>query len=128
MCPQVCAACHSVYQLHFRDLVGVAYTEDEAKAMAAEIETMDGPNDEGEPYERPGRLSDPLPRCASIASHQSCALRYSRAVTALLVVSATGYCDLRTVNAPVVRLPFGRREWRGWPSHGADRFSSSQIW
>ena len=64
---QVCAACHSVYQLHFRDLVGVAYTEDECKAMATEIEVMDGPNDEGEPYERPGRLSDPLPRCAPIA-------------------------------------------------------------
>ncbi len=61
---QVCAACHSVYQLHFRDLVGVAYTEDEVKAMALEVEVMDGPNDEGEQYERAGRLSDPLPRRA----------------------------------------------------------------
>ena len=34
---QVCAACHSVNQLHYRDLVGVAYTEEEAKAMAAEV-------------------------------------------------------------------------------------------
>lgn len=59
---QVCAACHSVYQLHFRDLVGVAYTEEEAKAMALEIEVPDGPNDEGEMFERLGRLSDPLPR------------------------------------------------------------------
>ncbi|KAK9808701.1 hypothetical protein WJX72_002209 [[Myrmecia] bisecta] len=59
---QVCAACHSVNQIHFRDLVGVAYTEEEAKAMAAEIEMEDGPNDEGETYMRPGRLSDPLPR------------------------------------------------------------------
>jgi len=59
---QVCAACHSVYQLHFRDLVGVAYTEEEMKAAALEIEMTDGPGDDGEPYERPGRLSDPLPR------------------------------------------------------------------
>ena len=58
---QVCAACHSVNQLHYRDLVGVAYTEEEAKAMAAEAEVTDGPNDEGEMFERPGRLSDPLP-------------------------------------------------------------------
>ena len=58
---QVCAACHSVNQLHFRNLVGVAYTEEEAKAMAAEVEVTDGPNDEGEMFERPGRLSDPLP-------------------------------------------------------------------
>jgi ubiquinol-cytochrome c reductase cytochrome c1 subunit len=34
---QVCAACHSVNQLHYRDLVGVAYTEEEAKEMAAEV-------------------------------------------------------------------------------------------
>lgn len=30
--------------------------------MAAEAEVADGPNDEGEMFERPGRLSDPLPR------------------------------------------------------------------
>ncbi len=35
---QVCAACHSMQQLHFRNLVDVAYTEDEAKTMAADIE------------------------------------------------------------------------------------------
>lgn len=29
--------------------------------MAAEIEVVDGPNDEGEMFERPGRLSDVLP-------------------------------------------------------------------
>ena len=58
---QVCAACHSVSQLHYRNLVGVAYTEEEAKAMAAEAEVTDGPNDEGEMFERPGRLSDPYP-------------------------------------------------------------------
>lgn len=58
---EVCAACHSVNQLHFRDLVGVAYTEDEAKEMAAEIEIEDGPNDEGEMFYRPGKLSDSLP-------------------------------------------------------------------
>lgn len=34
---QVCAACHSVNQIHYRDLVGVAYTEEEAKEMAAEV-------------------------------------------------------------------------------------------
>lgn len=34
---QVCAACHSVNQLYFRNLVGVAYTEEEVKEMAAEV-------------------------------------------------------------------------------------------
>jgi ubiquinol-cytochrome c reductase cytochrome c1 subunit len=37
---QVCAACHSVQQLHFRNLVDVAYTEEEAKSMAADVEVM----------------------------------------------------------------------------------------
>ena len=38
---QVCAACHSVQQLHYRNLVGVAYTEEEAKEMAAEVGACD---------------------------------------------------------------------------------------
>ena len=37
MYQQVCAACHSVQQVHYRNLVGVAYTEEEAKEMAAEV-------------------------------------------------------------------------------------------
>lgn len=59
---QVCAACHSVEQLSYRNLVGVAYTEDEVKEMAAEVDVMDGPNGEGEMFERPGKLSDKLPK------------------------------------------------------------------
>lgn len=58
---QVCAACHSMQYVHWRQLVGVAYTEEEAKALAAETEVKDGPNDEGEYFLRPGRLSDKLP-------------------------------------------------------------------
>lgn len=47
--------------VHYRNLVGVCFSEDEAKALAAEVEVEDGPNDAGEMYERPGKLSDPLP-------------------------------------------------------------------
>ncbi|GKE13767.1 cytochrome c1-1, heme protein, mitochondrial-like protein isoform X1, partial [Tanacetum coccineum] len=42
----------------YRDLVGAAYTEEETKAMAAEIELVDGPNDEGEMFTRHRKLSD----------------------------------------------------------------------
>lgn len=59
---EVCASCHSMSLISYRDLVGVAYTEDETKAMAAEIEVVDGPNDEGEMYTRPGKLSDRFPQ------------------------------------------------------------------
>jgi len=33
--------------VHYRNLVGVAYTADEAKALASEIEVSDGPDDNG---------------------------------------------------------------------------------
>ena len=58
---QVCASCHSLDLVHYRDLVGVCYTEEEAKEMAMEIEVMDGPDDEGEMFERPGKLADKFP-------------------------------------------------------------------
>ncbi|KAF7819450.1 cytochrome c1-2, heme protein, mitochondrial [Senna tora] len=59
---EVCASCHSMSLISYRDLVGVAYTEEEVKAMAAEIEVTDGPNDEGEMFTRPGKLSDRFPQ------------------------------------------------------------------
>lgn len=58
---QVCAACHSLNLVAYRNLVGVAYTEDEVKAMAEEVEVTDGPNDQGEMFQRPAKLSDKLP-------------------------------------------------------------------
>lgn len=55
---QVCAACHSLKYLAYRNLVGVCFTEDEAKAEAAEALVTDGPNDKGKMFQRPGKLSD----------------------------------------------------------------------
>jgi len=59
---EVCSTCHSMEQIAFRNFVGVTHTEEEAKMMAEEIEVTDGPNDEGEMFERPGKLSDYLPK------------------------------------------------------------------
>lgn len=58
---EVCAACHSLDRIAWRNLVGVSHTADEAKAMAEEVEYQDGPNDEGEMFMRPGKLSDYMP-------------------------------------------------------------------
>lgn len=58
---QVCAACHSMNHTCFRHLVGVSHTEEEAKALAAEANYIDGPAENGEMFERPGKLSDPFP-------------------------------------------------------------------
>ncbi|KAF8011016.1 hypothetical protein BT93_J1600 [Corymbia citriodora subsp. variegata] len=59
---QACASCHSTTLISFRDHAGVAYAEEEVKAMAAEITVVDGPNDEGEMFTCPGRLGDPAPQ------------------------------------------------------------------
>ncbi|HCM83894.1 MAG TPA: cytochrome c1 [Alphaproteobacteria bacterium] len=55
---QVCAACHSMRQLSYRNLSALGYDENQIKAIAAEYMITDGPNDEGEMFERPGRPSD----------------------------------------------------------------------
>ncbi|XP_063224661.1 cytochrome c1, heme protein, mitochondrial [Bacillus rossius redtenbacheri] len=58
---QVCAACHSLRFIAYRNLVGVSHTETEAKAEAAEVMVKDGPNELGEYFMRPGKLSDYVP-------------------------------------------------------------------
>lgn len=58
---QVCAACHSLNYVAFRNLVNVTHTEEEAKELAKEAEVLDGPNDDGEMFMRPGKLSDYFP-------------------------------------------------------------------
>lgn len=58
---EVCSTCHSLERIAWRNLVGVSHTVDEAKNMAADVEYKDGPNDEGEMFDRPGKLADYLP-------------------------------------------------------------------
>ena len=54
----VCAGCHSLKRVAYRNLEALGYSEGQIKAMAAEYTVMDGPNDEGEMFERPARPSD----------------------------------------------------------------------
>lgn len=55
---EVCATCHSLSLLAYRDLAALGYGEEEIKAYAANYEVMDGPNDEGEMFTRPAIPSD----------------------------------------------------------------------
>lgn len=55
---QICASCHGLKLVAYRTLVNVAYTEDEVKELAAEVEYPDDPGEDGEPQDRPGKLSD----------------------------------------------------------------------
>lgn len=58
---QVCAACHSLQYVHYRHMVDVFLTEEEARAEAADIMVEDGPDDSGKMFMRPGKLSDHVP-------------------------------------------------------------------
>jgi len=59
---QVCSSCHSIERIRWRELVGVTHTEEEVKDMCKEVDVLDGPNDEGEMFERPAKLFDKLPK------------------------------------------------------------------
>lgn len=55
---EVCAACHSLRLVHYRNLTAIGFSEDQVKEIAAEVEIEDGPDAEGEMFDRPGRPSD----------------------------------------------------------------------
>jgi ubiquinol-cytochrome c reductase cytochrome c1 subunit len=59
---EVCSACHSLKRVSFRQLQDLGFPEAEVKSLAAGYTITDGPNDAGDMFERPGRLSDYLPR------------------------------------------------------------------
>ncbi len=61
MYKQVCAACHSMRFVYYRQLVDVSHTRDEAKAEAAEAMIPDGPDEFGNMFTRPGKILDQFP-------------------------------------------------------------------
>ncbi len=58
---EVCSGCHGLRFIAFRNLAALGYGEDEIKAIAADYSIEDGPNEEGDMFERPGRPSDRFP-------------------------------------------------------------------
>ena len=58
---EVCASCHSMKYLSYRNLAeegGPEFSEEQAKAIASNFEITDGPNSDGEMFTRPAKLSD----------------------------------------------------------------------
>ena len=58
---EVCASCHSMKYLSYRNLSekgGPEFSVAEAKAIASSFEVTDGPNADGEMFQRPAKLSD----------------------------------------------------------------------
>ena len=74
---EVCSSCHSMQYLSYRNLGepgGPEFSKPEVKAIAASVEIEDGPDSQGDMFDRPGRPSDkfksPYPNVnASIAAN-----------------------------------------------------------
>ena len=61
---EVCSNCHSLKLLAFRNLAdpgGPDFTEAQAAAIAATFQVTAGPNDQGEMFQRAGKISDRFP-------------------------------------------------------------------
>jgi ubiquinol-cytochrome c reductase cytochrome c1 subunit len=50
----VCSNCHSMDQLHYRDLAGIGLDPAQIKAIAASVTVPKGINDQGQPFTGPG--------------------------------------------------------------------------
>ena len=55
---EVCSSCHSLKYIAYRNLSDLGYNKSEIKAFASNFTVTDGPNNDGEMFERPGMPSD----------------------------------------------------------------------
>ena len=55
---EVCSACHGLSHVSYRNLKDIGITEAEIKEIAKEYIVTDGPNDQGEMFQRPALPSD----------------------------------------------------------------------
>jgi ubiquinol-cytochrome c reductase cytochrome c1 subunit len=61
---EVCSACHSMRLIKFRNLAdegGPHFSDEQVKSLAAEYTIQDGPDDNGEMFDRPRLPKDPFP-------------------------------------------------------------------
>jgi ubiquinol-cytochrome c reductase cytochrome b/c1 subunit len=69
---EVCANCHSLTMVSFRNLAepgGPEFSAAQARAVAGEYKVKAGPNDQGEMFDRPGTIADYFP--APFANEQA---------------------------------------------------------
>jgi cytochrome c1 len=125
---EVCANCHSMSLLSFRNLAqpgGPGFTEAQAKQIASEYKVQDGPNDQGEMFERPGRLSDrfpkPFPNEQAARAANGGALPPDLSVMAKARAAGTDYLHALLVGyrdpPPGVEVPAGQYYNAYFPGH-----------
>ena len=122
---EVCSACHSMKLVAYRTLRDIGFSEAEVKAIAAANEVTDGPNDEGEMFQRPALASDrfksPFPNDKAARAANGGALPPDLSLMAkarehgpdYVKALLTGYGD-----APVdVKVPDGQYYNKYFPGH-----------
>jgi ubiquinol-cytochrome c reductase cytochrome c1 subunit len=122
---EVCSACHSMNQLYYRNLAALGFNDAEIKALAAEATVTDGPNDQGEMFERPGRPSDhfkaPFPnaKAASAANNGAAPPDLSLIIKALHGGADFVYALLNGYTNPPagVKVPEGMNYNQMFPGH-----------
>jgi ubiquinol-cytochrome c reductase cytochrome c1 subunit len=91
---EVCAVCHSLQYLHYRDLAGIGLTEDQIKAIAAAVTVPQGTDDQGNPKEGPATPGDqfrsPFPNEKAARAAQNGALPPD---LSLIVNAREGHAD-----------------------------------
>ena len=69
---EVCSGCHGMNLLSYRHLTGIGFSDTEIKAIAATVEVQDGPDSEGEMFDRAGipadRFVSPYPNIQAAAA------------------------------------------------------------
>jgi len=55
---EVCSSCHSLDQVAYRNLLDLGFNVDEVKAIAEQYEVTDGPDENGDMFDRSARPSD----------------------------------------------------------------------
>lgn len=58
---EVCASCHGLEYIAFRNLQELGLPEEQVRAIAEQHQVIDGPDDQGEMFERAGQASDYFP-------------------------------------------------------------------
>jgi len=75
---EVCSACHSMRLVSYRNLRELGLSEAQVAAIASQFQIVDGPNDEGQMFERAGRPADrfrkPFPNDAAARAANNGAL------------------------------------------------------
>jgi ubiquinol-cytochrome c reductase cytochrome c1 subunit len=122
---EVCAACHSMKEMYYRNLTGIGLTAPQVQAIAASVTVPGGVNENGEPITRPGLPSDhfksPFPNDAAARAANNGALPPDQSVLEkareggadYLYAVLTGYAD-----PPAdVKLGQGMNYNKAFPGH-----------